>query len=211
MMSNWNNIKTYLIQRDPYMRSLIEKYGKPTVLDSPKSNTDLFDSLVRSIISQQLSVAVANTISSRVKKTLDIHEFSPLGFLDSSVDSLRSCGLSRSKSRYIMSLALMVTKNPDLLENLRDKDEDLVIKTLLEIKGIGIWTAQMFQIFALKHLDVFAPSDAGLIKGIRITYLDHKYPNVSDLEKISLRWKPYRSIGCWYMWQVADSKVTLKK
>ena len=207
MSNRWDNIKNQLILKDPYMDSLINIYGECTLLNTSNDNINLFDSLVKSIISQQLSVIAANSIISKVKNKLGSAEFKPQDISKSSFKSLRDCGVSNSKSEYIKSLALMLNQNPYLLENLKTKEEDHVLETLLSIKGIGIWTAQMFQIFALKRLDVFASTDVGLLKGIKLTYLGGKNPSEEDLDHISCLWKPYRSIASWYMWRVADSKL----
>ena len=85
-------------------------------------------------------------------------------------------------------------------------NDEQIIQELVKVKGIGIWTAQMFQMSALKRLDVFAPGDAGLIKGIRIVYFKGKPITETAVAKITNKWKPYRSIGSWYMWQVANTQ-----
>ena len=204
---NWNIIKKHLITNDPIMDLLIRRYGKPGLLNK-EIQINLFDRLVSSIISQQLSVLAARSIKSKLYQLMQASEFKPHQFFEISTKQLKTCGLSQSKSSYIKSLALILNKNPDFLTNLQTLNNEIVIKKLTAIKGIGPWTAQMFLMFALKRLDVFAPQDVGLIRGIRTIY---SAPIETIIEQITKKWKPYRTIGSWYMWQVIDSQPLSKK
>ena len=205
---NWNLIKKHLIKNDPIMTLLIRKYGKPPLLNKSETQINLFDRLVSSIISQQLSVIAARSIKSKLYQLMQDSEFNPHQFFEISIKELKTCGLSQSKSSYIKSLASIINKNPDFLTNLQTLNNEMVIKKLTEIKGIEPRTAQMFLMFALKRLDVFAPQDVGLIRGIRRIYSE---PSKTKIEQITKKWKPYRTIGSWYMWQVIDSQPLSKK
>lgn len=203
-MKNWEEIKNHLVFNDSKMLNLINDYGEPNILDNfDKSN--FFDSLINSIISQQLSTKVARVIKSRLYSFGKIDQFTPKYFLNLKFDDMRSCGLSGAKCRYIKSISEVCYESPDFLDNLTSKTDDQVIEELVNLKGVGEWTAQMFLMFSLKRMDIFAPKDVGLLNGIRHTYFDGEIANISEIQEIVKKWKPYRTIGSWYMWQVANS------
>ena len=105
----------------------------------------------------------------------------------------------------------VLIKRPDYLTSLYDKSNEFIIEKLIKLRGIGIWTAEMFQMFSLQRQDIFSHRDAGLIKGIRIVYFDKEIAELEEIEKITSKWKPYRSIGSWYMWQVANNEPPINK
>ena len=209
-MTDWRAIKKHLVKNDKCLAHLIELYGQPTFLSPRSCEPNLFDQLISSIISQQLSTKVARTLKDRLYRLLGSTEFVPSALVEIQVDALRSCGLSHAKSSSIQSIATILTNNPTYLSDLASKGDDEIIATLTQLKGVGIWTAQMFQMFALRRLDVFAPEDAGLMRGIRITYLPGNDVDPLAIETITRRWAPYRSIGAWYMWQVANAQPQIR-
>ena len=203
-MKNWEEIKNHLIFNDSQMLNLINHYGEPNMLDNfDKSN--LFDSLINSIISQQLSTRVASVIKSRLYSFKKIDQFTPKYFLNLKFNDMRSCGLSGAKCRYIKSIAGICFESPDFLNDLISKTDDQVIEELVNLNGVGEWTAQMFLMFGLNRIDIFAPNDVGLLNGIRHIYFDGEITNISEIQDVVKKWKPYRTIGSWYMWQVANS------
>ena len=203
-MKNWEEIKNHLVFNDSKMLNLINDYGEPNILDNfDKSN--FFDSLINSIISQQLSTKVARVIKSRLYSFGKIDQFTPKYFLNLKFDDMRSCGLSGAKCRYIKSISEVCYESPDFLDNLTSKTDDQVIEELVNLKCVGEWTAQMVLMFSLKRMDIFAPKDVGLLNGIRHIYFDGEIANISEIQEIVKKWKPYRTIGSWYMWQVANS------
>ena len=203
-MKNWEEIRKHLIFNDPQMLDLINNYGDPNILIN-FNQSNLFNTLIDSIISQQLSTRVAKIIKSRLYSFKKIDQFTPKVFLGFKFNDMRSCGLSGAKCRYIKSISEICYKSPDFLNNFNSKTNDQVIEELLNLNGVGEWTAQMFLIFGLNRLDVFAPKDAGLFKGIRHTYFGGEIPNISQIQEIVKKWQPYRTIGSWYMWQVANT------
>tara|TARA_Y100000590_G_scaffold183303_2_gene208854 strand:- start:9574 stop:10191 length:618 start_codon:yes stop_codon:yes gene_type:complete len=205
-MTDWQIIKQHLVKNDKRLACLIASFGQPTFLSQRAFEPNLFDQLINSIISQQLSTKVARTLKDRLYRLLESTEFVPSALSEMETDVLRSCGLSYAKSSSIQSIAKVLTNNPTYLSDLADKENHEITTTLTQLKGVGTWTAQMFQMFALNRLDVFAPGDAGLMKGIRIIYFQNKPPNTGAVEKVTAKWKPYRSIGSWYMWQVANTR-----
>ena len=203
-MKNWEEIKNHLVFNDSKMLNLINDYGEPNILDNfDKSN--FFDSLINSINSQQLSTKIARVIKSRLYSFGKIDQFTPKYFLNLKFDDMRSCGLSGAKCRYIKSISEVCYESPDFLDNLTSKTDDQVIEELVNLKGVGEWTAQMFLKFSLKRMDIFAPKDVGVLNGIRHIYFDGEIANISEIQEIVKKWKPYRTIGSWYMWQVANS------
>jgi DNA-3-methyladenine glycosylase II len=209
-MKHQHDVEEYLATQDQILGSLIDKYGKCPFLDDDNDDPDLFDRLASSIIGQQLSTKAASSIRATLLEQARGTTFSPAFFLSATVHDLRSYGLSAAKARTLQDVSIRVQSNPDFLKGMDQKGPEDVAALLCEIKGIGPWTAKMFQIFALRRLDVFAPEDAGLMRGIRITYLNEHDLEHPSIEAITRRWAPYRSIGAWYMWQVANAQPRIR-
>jgi DNA-3-methyladenine glycosylase II len=171
----------------------------------PFNQGSYFESLVKSIGSQQLSVKAASTIIGRVADHLN-GDFSPESVFAAGVDTLRLCGLSHRKIEYIQGIARQVIANKlsfSSVDNMSDQD---IINMLIAQRGIGEWTAQMFLIFTLGRPDVFAPDDLGLQKGMRIVF-QQKDLLIKDMESLTLKWQPYRSFACWYLWRIQEMPV----
>jgi len=181
MINSWLNIKNHLYANDNMLPELIERFGKPSILnDNP---TNLFEVLVNSVISQQLSTKSASSIRNRLYKLLNINELNHQSIYKTKIEDVKSCGLSQVKSNTIKNISTLIQNNSTFLTDLREKPEQYVINELTKIKGIGIWTAQMFLISGLKNLDIFAPKDSGLMKGIRIVYFNNKNPDQANMKK----------------------------
>ena len=163
-----------------------------------------FHTLVASIISQQLSARAADTIESRVAE-ITSRPFHPNSFAATTVEDLRAAGLSQAKARHILELARRVSGGELSFATLESEDDEVVVRTLIEVPGIGRWTAEMFLIFGLKRLDVLSLGDAGLQRAAK-----HLYGREGDgkavLEKVATAWRPYRSVASWYLWQHLDDK-----
>lgn len=166
-----------------------------------------FETLVESIISQQLSIKAADTIFSRFKKLFRGSKFpAPKDIIKIDLQKLRSVGLSGQKASYIKDLASKVlTKEVDLstLEKLRDEE---VIIHLTKVKGIGRWTAEMFLIFSLARPDVFSYGDLGLKNAMQKIYGLRKHPSPKKAAEISDKWKPHRSAGSRLLWASLNNK-----
>jgi len=131
----------------------------------------------------------------------------PEGVLKLSDEQLRSAGLSKQKSGYLKDMA---TKTRDgLLDftKLMEMPDEEVIKHLTQVKGVGVWTAQMFLIFTLKRPDVLPTGDYGIQAAMKKHYRKRKMPKPKEMEKIARPWSPYRSIACWYLWKSLDVKT----
>ena len=162
-----------------------------------------FHTLVTSIISQQLSAKAADTIEQRVSEIVTV-PFHPDGFLRTPAEALHGAGLSRAKVRYIRELAQRVADGHVSFANLEPLDDDAVIEVLIDLPGVGRWTAEMFLIFGLKRLDVLSLGDAGLQRAARLLYgSTHEATDV--LNRIGAPWRPYRSVASWYLWQHLSS------
>jgi DNA-3-methyladenine glycosylase II len=124
--------------------------------------------------------------------------------LETPEDTLRQLGISRPKIRYLKDLAQRVINGYPTVEELALLTDAEVIQTLTQIKGVGTWTAQMFLIFRLHRLDVFPVDDLGIRKGVQKLYELPELPDKATLNEIGLKWQPYRSLACWYLWQSLD-------
>jgi DNA-3-methyladenine glycosylase II len=196
---------TYLKKKDPTMNKIIALVGNYTI----KKRADPFLSLVEAIIYQQLTGKAAESI---YKRFLNYYENSfpdPDKILATSEDAMRSFGLSSRKVEYIKILSENV-KNKSLNVELFPKmpDEE-IIEQLIKMKGIGRWTSEMFLIFCLGRPDVFPLKDLGVRKAIQKWYFDSKSATDMQMEEVSLKWKPYRSIATWYLWKSLSNFDTI--
>jgi DNA-3-methyladenine glycosylase II len=157
-----------------------------------------FGNLVRSIVSQQISVAAAASILARIKAATDLE---PARVIALTLDELRALGLSRGKAGYIHDLAEHFVQDAAVFDHLDALPDDQVITELVGVKGIGVWTAQMFLMFTLGRLDVFAPDDVGLQRAIVRLYGMAAVPPRADLEKLAETWRPYRTVASWHLWE----------
>ena len=194
------------LSSDPVMSGLIEKVG--TIRLRPRRLSP-FQSLTQAIIHQQLSGKAAGTILERFIMLFPDDEFpAPSQVAKSSVDRLRTAGLSRPKAAYIIDLAKRC--NAGLIPSVSDcdplNDED-IIATLTEIKGIGRWTVEMFLIFNLGRPDVLPIHDLGVRRGFQIAYRKRSLPTPEQLAKHGTRWAPHRTHAARYLWRAADSAV----
>jgi DNA-3-methyladenine glycosylase II len=187
---------------DPIMGKLITRHG--TIIREPR--TDYFMSLSRGIIGQQLSVKAASTIFSRFEALTGLD---PQRVVAATHDELRSVGLSNAKANYIQDLAQHFATDPAVYNHLDALTDEEVIAELIAVKGIGIWTAQMFLIFTLVRLDVFAPDDVGLQNAMRRLYGWDTLPPKTELLVKSEVWRPYRTIASWHLWHSLDNEPKL--
>jgi DNA-3-methyladenine glycosylase II len=185
----------------PVMAELVVRYGRCPLPD--KTYTP-FETLAASIIGQQLSVKAAATIESRVLAVTG-GALTPKGILGAVPETLRACGLSNAKVRYIRALAERVAAGAmDFDAMAMEPDNEVVIEALVELPGIGRWTAEMFLIFGLKRLDVLSSGDVGLQRAARL-----HFGEAETLAALGRRWQPYRSIASWYLWQSLDAVPTV--
>lgn len=186
-----------LMRRDPVLGAIIKRVGPCRM--RAYGEGDLFCALVQTIVSQQLSVRVADVIYGRVCALCGDGP-TPQAMLALSLDQLRAAGLSMPKARYVHDLAVRCaagTLTVDALEHLPDED---VIAALSEVKGIGRWSAQMILLFRLNRPDVWPIGDLGIVRALERLHNLRKPPSLKRLEKMGEPWRPYRSIAAWYLW-----------
>ena len=194
-----------LFHRDPALgkaRKSLEPFpGFPTEPRLP-----YFHTLARIIIYQQLAVAAARTIHHRVQAlSPNPRRFPTSGeILAVPQETLREAGLSRNKLRAILDLAERIQEGRLNLKTLYRQSDDEVMERLTAVWGIGDWTAQMFLLFHLGRLDIFAPGDLGLQEGIRILDGTEARPTPAQALERAQLWRPLRSVASWYLWRLAD-------
>lgn len=190
------------LQKDPVMKKLIKKHG-PLKWDW---KSDIFEDIIETIINQQLSGKAAATIFKRFKKLFGKSKFpTPDQILKQSDETIRECGISFSKISYIKGVCQAVKTGKLELKKLPKLDDDEVMSELTKLKGIGIWTAEMTLMFSLKRPDVFSIGDLGLRTAVSNLYHVRR-DNLKKIEKISNRWKPYRTYASRYLWKSVDNK-----
>jgi DNA-3-methyladenine glycosylase II len=185
------------------LRAIIDRIGPCRLAPHP----DRFSALVRSIISQQISTKAAQSINQRlVAIGGDPHV--PSRLLELGEANLRTAGLSSAKARYVLNLAEAVASDQVPLDAFDDSwDDAAIIKSLTSIKGIGVWTAEMFLIFVLNRPDVLPVNDLGVRAGIRNRHGLAELPKPGECHVLAEHWRPYRTIASWYIWKAADTPI----
>lgn len=171
-------------------------------LEQPMPRGDYFASLSRSIIGQQVSVAAANAIASRFTEKTGMD---PVRVVALSDEDIKTIGLSKQKAGYIRDLASHFVSNQEVYNHLESLSDEEVILELTAVKGIGVWTAQMFLMFTLLRPDVFAPDDAGLQRAMLKLYKWDSLPPKNELVAAAENWRPYRTIASLHLWQSLDN------
>jgi DNA-3-methyladenine glycosylase II len=133
----------------------------------------------------------------------------PAGILKLRSDRMRRLGLSAQKTSYIRELAKHTKKRSVVFENLHEAEDAVVIEHLVKVKGIGVWTAQMFLMFALRRPDVLPVADLGIRSAMKRAYGLADLPKPDEMERIAAAWKPYTSIACWYLWRSLENVAAL--
>ena len=190
-----------LVRRDKKIRDLKRLHGLPSF----QPHRRYFETLVRSILSQQISGSAARTIIGRVQDRLGtLNDPRLLAELPDEV--LRGCGVSSQKLSYLRSLSERVLSKQLKLRRFSQLSDEEIVTALTDVKGIGVWTAKMFLIFSLGRLNVLAYEDLGVQHGVRIAYGFEGMPTKSEIEMVAEqnKWEPYRSIACWYMWRATE-------
>ncbi|MBM3761287.1 MAG: DNA-3-methyladenine glycosylase 2 family protein [Acidobacteria bacterium] len=186
-----------LRRRDPVLKQIISQVGSYEMAYHPPT----FHSLVRSIVYQQLSGKAASTIFGRFQTACGVRTLKPEAVLEVSEEQMRAAGLSGQKARYVRDLALKTASGEVRFRGHKRMTDDEVIGELTKVKGVGVWTVQMFLMFALRRPDVFPVLDLGVRNGMQKVYGLSASSKPADYEAIAEKWRPYRSVGSWYMWQ----------
>ena len=198
----WNKAKRYLSKRDKIMSRSIKNYQSPneTILTSRK---DIFFSLCKSIIGQQISVAAANSVFLKFKKKCK-NKINPKTVSKLTLTQLRNCGLSRQKVLGIKSLAKQIINksfNPKLIKNMSDEE---AIVYLSNLRQIGRWSAEMILLFTYNRSDIWPIQDIGLLRAISKNYNKKYFPPEKFVSLLQKRFSPYCSVATWYLWRSID-------
>jgi DNA-3-methyladenine glycosylase II len=192
----------HLRKADPVMRDVIRKAGPFTM----QRHRNRFRALVFSILGQQISGKAAASIRARLIEYLKPDQISPQSIARLTPEELRSVGLSGQKASYVLDLATRVADGTLRLDRVARMSDEAVIEALVQVKGIGVWTAQMFLIFSLGRLDVFPHDDLGVRSAIRNLYGLDELPNKEISHKIATPWRPYATVASWYCWRSLEFK-----
>lgn len=192
----------FLREADAILAKVIENVG---ILEEKKSD-NYFISLIESIVSQQLSVKVADVIYGRFENLFPEKVITPEKVLEIDTEVMRKVGMSYGKIKYVKSLAEHVIQSPTMFEQFDAMSDEDIIAELIPIKGIGQWTAEMFLIFTMGRPDVFSYGDLGLKNAIRNLYGLSDRPTLEEANEITDVWRPYRSYGSRYLWKSLEVK-----
>jgi DNA-3-methyladenine glycosylase II len=196
------------LRADPKLAPLIEKYGQPALVRS----TGYFQALVRSIIYQQVTGKAAASIMARFEALFHTKKFpTPAQVREKSVIELRNAGLSNQKALYIHDLAEKFSDGHIRVKDIPKMANEEIIEHLIEVKGIGTWTAHMFLIFTLGRPDVLPVGDYGVRKGMQVVYGMKKLPTPKQMEWRARAWRAHSSVASWYFWQVANETKPVRK
>ena len=197
--------RLHLQRNDPAMKKIIKQVGPFT----GKTTRNRFAALVKSIVSQQISTAAARTILGRlheavVEKPGPTFSVTPEDFAGMTPEQLRAAGLSNQKARYVFDLADKVNDGTVDLKNIHRLDDEQAIECLVQVKGIGRWTAQMFLMFCLGRMDILPVDDLGIKNAIASAYELEEKPDKKTIEEIAQPWRPYASVASWYLWRSTE-------
>jgi DNA-3-methyladenine glycosylase II len=194
----WQQASAELALADPVLASLIERFAGVALV----SRGDPFVTLLRSIVGQQISVKAADSVWARLQAA--VPELTPDGVLGSTGDGLRGCGLSARKAEYVIDLARHFASGQIDAEQWSRMDDGELVAELTRVRGIGVWTAEMFLIFNQLRPDVLPLDDLGLQRAVAIHYHAGERPPRRVLVEHGERWRPWRSVATWYLWRSLD-------
>ncbi len=195
------------LRKHPEFLPLIRKHGLP----EPRPKTRPFHALVRAIISQQISGAAAQSILARFKKLYRGRLPSPDELAATTPEELRGAGISPQKAGYLYDLARAFSDGTIDEKRLPRMTNEEIIANLTQVKGVGVWTVQMFLLFTLRRPDVLPTLDLGIRKGFMSLYRLRAEPSHERMELLAAPWRAHASLASWYLWRVADETRTLRK
>ncbi|MGE3276933.1 MAG: DNA-3-methyladenine glycosylase [Vicinamibacterales bacterium] len=198
-MIDYEKARRHLRRSDPVMAGLIRRVGACRLGDH--AAFDPFASLTRSIASQQLSIKAADTIFGRFCDLFPGRLPVPAALLALDDAPLRAAGFSRPKISFLRDLAARVDDGRLDLVALRTLPDEEALARLVEVKGIGRWTAEVFLMFRLERPDLFPVDDVGLVRAVRLAYGLRGQPKPARLLRLAEPWRPYRTVASWYLWQ----------
>jgi DNA-3-methyladenine glycosylase II len=192
----------HLQTADPVLGTIIERVGPFRMQYREPS----FQTLVRSIVYQQLSGKAASTIFNRLIAAAKADPLTPEAVLRLRPARMRTLGLSKQKLTYIRELARMTRDGLVRFDHAESTADAAIIEHFTQVKGVGVWTAQMFLIFALRRLDILPTGDLGVRAAIKKAYNLAELPTPAEMEKIAASWRPYCSVASWYLWRSLENQ-----
>lgn len=191
------------LKGDPLMAGLIERY-QPTPLEKSQ---DLFKYIAGNIIYQQISTAAGNAIEKRFIALFESVQFpTPDQIAAKTPEDLRTAGLSRPKASYMLDLAQKVHSGELQIDHLHDLSDDEVRTHLTQVKGIGVWTADMVLMFALHRPDILPLGDLGIRNAFKKLLNREEHLSLAEMTEVAEAWRPYRTLACTYLWRIVDTK-----
>jgi DNA-3-methyladenine glycosylase II len=197
----WEQACAELMKHDRILKKLIPKYGSGFL----RTRGDAFTTLARSIVGQQISVAAAQSVWSKVLLASK-NKVNPKNILALSIEDLRAAGLSGRKVEYIRDLADHFASGRLHANQWKGMEDEAIIKELCGIRGIGCWTAEMFLIFNMIRPNILPLEDVGLIKAISLNYFSGEPVSRHEAREVAANWAPWRTVATWYMWRSIDPK-----
>jgi len=197
----WNRAKIYLSKKDKIMKILVRKFKDKTLT----TRKDIFFSLCKSIIGQQISVAAANSVFKKFNKACK-GKINPKMIKNLSTQKLKKCGLSRQKVRGIKELSIKFLNksfNPNLIKNMNDEEAIIYLSSL---RQIGRWSAEMILIFTFNRENIWPVQDIGLLRAISNNYKKKYLPPENFVKKLNEKFSPYCSVATWYLWRSIDDE-----
>lgn len=195
---------SHLRNADPILAEIVQRVGPCKMAVREPT----FETLARSITFQQLSGKAAGTIFGRLQKAVG-RRFTATAFLRLSEQELRACGLSRQKVASLTDLAMHVASRKLSFRKLGAMSDEEVVAELSQVRGIGVWTVQMFLIFALQRPNVLPVGDLGVRNAVRKAYGLPAMPKPSELAEIAQKWHPYCSVATWYLWRSLEGSAEI--
>jgi len=194
----WNKGKIYLSNKDKVLKKIIDQFPNQYL----KLNNNSFHTLINSIIGQQISVSAANSMKSKLFSLKN--NITPRTLKNLKNNQLKKCGLSKQKILYINNISEFFLKNKKFIKEMGKVEEELIREKLIEIKGIGNWTIDMFLLFTHGSSNIFPSGDLGFIKAISKHYKKDLPLTDKFLFNLFKKWSPYSSIATWYLWRSLD-------
>ena len=193
-----------LAASDPQLAALMERVDVEALERRMSERTaDRFQALARIIVGQQVSTAAARTVWGRIVESFDGHPTPEALVAEGAERKLRVAGMSGRKTSYMIGMAEAIVAGELRPDELDELDDEEVIETLVALRGLGRWSAEMFLIFDLGRPDVFSGGDLGLRHGVRIAHGLPELPTPEEAAAIAERWSPHRSLACLYLWEAA--------
>ena len=196
--SYWNEATIELARRDPVLRILIRNHEGPRL----ESRGDAFTLLARSIVGEQVSVQAAESVWQKLLES--VGALGPATIVRMDPSKLRACGLSSTKSNYLVDLAEHFLNGSLDQKAWGERDDDYLIAELTRVKGIGRWTAEMFLIFFMMRPDILPADDVGLQRAMSLHYNAGKPLSKLKIRQIAVQWQPWRTVATWFLWRSLD-------